>query len=126
MRMLEKTVGVARWAGFALGMLILLLFIVFMIGERGHPPLFKPEPATLLTWCLVLWFASLFISLKSRGVGALLGIIAMAAFFATNYFWVGRLPGGPVFPLMWLPPLAFAAAWLHGRATRQKNGEAAA
>lgn len=93
---------VARGIGAAL----LLLFAVFVIGE-GLPPLTIQSAALgmALLGLVAAWFSDL--------AGGLLILGGMAAFYALNFSATGRLPGGWVFPLMFVPGVLLLAgfAW---------------
>lgn len=103
---------VVRILATALGMLIGALFLVFMVGEGGHPPLLALRIEALLTWCLVIYLLGILFSLKWLGSGALMGIAGIAGFYLFNFLAVGRLPSGPVFPVMWFPPILLLLCWI--------------
>jgi hypothetical protein len=103
-----------HWIAGLLGTSIVLLFAVFAIGE-GPPAALLLNPQTwallvMLTGFILVWWHDL-----AGGVTSLLGI---GAFYLLNYLQVERFPGGPVFPLCFLPGVLAVIAWLMRRRTK--------
>lgn len=92
----------ARWIARILGLLIVGLVVVIMIGEGFNPTklsggelVMSAAFLTALTGMVVLW--------RWEGIGGALVIGGMLAFYGLNFAASGRLPGGWVFPLCYLP-----------------------
>lgn len=91
-----------RWIARILGLLIVGLVVIIMIGEGINPTklsggemVMSAAFLTALTGMVVLW--------RWEGIGGALVIGGMLAFYALNFAASGRLPGGWVFPLCYLP-----------------------
>jgi hypothetical protein len=100
-----------HWVAGVLGTAIVLLFVMFAIGE-GPPAALLLNPQTwallvMLTGFILVWWHDL-----AGGVTSLFGI---GAFYLLNYLQVERFPGGPVFPLCFLPGVLAVIAWLMRR-----------
>jgi hypothetical protein len=102
-----------QWVAGVLGTAIVLLFVVFAIGERA--------PAVLLlrpqTWALLVMLTG-FILLWWNGLaGGVISLCGITAFYLLNYLEDGGFPGGWVFPLCFLPGvLAVMARLIRRRA----------
>ncbi|MBW7864051.1 MAG: hypothetical protein H3C30_06520 [Candidatus Hydrogenedentes bacterium] len=103
------------WGCFGFGVLIALVFLAVGIGEGSRPPLLNFTLEGLMTWCLLSWLMGLLLAPKRQGLGALMGLCGIGGFYLGNLMGQGAFPGGPVFPLMWIPPLAFSLAWACGK-----------
>lgn len=99
---------IAHWLGCLLGTSIVLMFVVFAFG--GHeepPPLSGPMVALgmMLIGYLLAWW--------SDWLGSFVSLAGFAAFYATCYALSGKVPGGPVFPLCFIPgALCLLSVWL--------------
>jgi hypothetical protein len=97
-----------HWVAALLGTAIVLLFVIFAIGER--------PPAALLgspqTWALLLMLTGFILVWWHDLAGGVTSLFGIAAFYLLNYLAVDRFPGGPVFPLCFLPGLLAIVAWL--------------
>ena len=99
---------VAHWAGCLLGTAVVLLFVVFAVGE-GPPPLGAMNAsfaavAIMLVGFLLAWWHDL-----AGGVVSLAGI---AAFYALEFAANGHAPSGWFFPLCFVPGVLNVLAWL--------------
>ncbi|HEX73395.1 MAG TPA: hypothetical protein ENN65_08790 [Candidatus Hydrogenedentes bacterium] len=97
MRNKSRLVLAVRIIATGIGILIGVFFVVFMIGEGGHPPLFSFRIEALMTWCLVIYMMGILVSIKSVGIGGLMTAFGIAGFYLINYASAGKFPGGPVF-----------------------------
>lgn len=103
-----------RWVARVTGSLLVALFLLFALGEGFHPFHLTAGEAIL---SVALWtaLAGLIVAWRREGLGAALAIGGAAAFYLIHFARVGRMPGGWVFPLLWVPALGFALdAWLRG------------
>ncbi len=123
MRNKSRLVLAVRIIATGIGILIGVLFVVFVIGERGYPPLFSFSMEALMTWCLVIYLLGILVSIKSVGIGGLMAILGIAGFYLINYASAGKFPGGPVFPAMWVPPILLMVCWILGRRAETTEGE---
>ena len=88
--------NILRWAARVLAALLALLILLFVIGE-GPPPL------SWQTAAFACVFVGLIVAWVSDLAGAALILGGMVAFYAIEFVGYGRFPGGPVFPLLYLP-----------------------
>jgi len=89
---------IAHWLGCLLGTALVVLFAVFAFGGREEPPPVSPATVALgvmLFGYLLAWW--------SDWLGALMSLAGFVAFYAWMFFSSGTLPGGPVFPLCFVP-----------------------
>jgi hypothetical protein len=95
------------WAGRLLGLAVIALFVVFFIGEGG-PDWKKLSSGELAGFaCLFAAMLSYLAGWKWPRVGAIVALVAMAGFYTANYLQWGQLPGGWVFPLMYVPSILY-------------------
>jgi hypothetical protein len=118
---LELRMTVVRRIARIMGLLIVGLFLMFMVGEGFIPLKLNgteiAQHAVLLvalTGMLVLWRWEL--------LGGVMVIAGMIAFYSINIAASGRLPGGPVFPLCFVPGILALVCWWKGR-NRKSSSE---
>jgi hypothetical protein len=97
-----------HWVAGVLGTAIVLLFVVFAIGE-GPPAALLLSP---LTWSLLVMVAGFTVVWWHDLAGGVISLFGIGAFYLLNYLEVDRFPGGPVFPLCFLPGALAVTAWL--------------
>jgi len=107
-------VTVVRWIARIMGLLIVGLFLLFMMGEGLNPLRLNgielPMSGALflaLAGMLLLWWWEL--------LGGVMAVAGMIAFYSINFVASGRLPGGPVFPLCFVPGVLGLVCWWHER-----------
>lgn len=100
--------NILKWNGRILGTGLVLLFLLFFVGE-GPPPMDIEfvALATMLAGFVLAWWNGLY--------GGLLSLLGIAAFYALNYAAAGRFPGGWVFPLCFVPGTLCVLGWLMQR-----------
>jgi hypothetical protein len=110
-----------RWIARIMGLLIIGVFLLFMVGEGFNPLKLNgteiAQHAVLffaLTGMVVLWRWELF--------GGVMVVAGMVAFYFINFAASGRLPGGPVFPLCFVPGILALVSWWMGR-NRKSSSE---
>lgn len=88
------------------------LFALFFVAEGGvNPSDLKPVELQMmiaLAVCLggyTLQAAPPYAGGRRAVWGASIGLLGFFAFYLINYLHSGRLPGGPVFPVMFVPGL---------------------
>lgn len=89
-----------HWTARVLGVALFLLFAAFEFGE-GFPPVSAESAA------LGLALAGILLALWFEGVGGIVILLGAAWFYWLNYAASGRLPGGWVFPLLWVAGVLF-------------------
>ena len=98
---------IAHWLGCVLGTGLVALFAAFAFGGREEPPPVSPATLSLgvmLIGYLLAWWRDL--------LGAFVSLAGFVAFYALMFFSSGTLPGGPVFPLCFVPGvLCLLAVW---------------
>lgn len=104
--------GVLHWIACLSGTALVLLFVVFVIGNQ--PPLsllLDPQ-----MWALLVTVGGYLYIWHSNLVGGVLSLAGTAAFFLMNFEKAGNFPSGWVFPLCFIPgALAIAAELLQRR-----------
>ena len=104
-----------RWIARVIGVLILAFVLLNLIGG-GPPDVQNIAPVEWLLWggftLALVGFALLWKWELTGGIVALGGI---GLFYAANLALSGKLPGGWVFPLFFLPGLLSITCWLAER-----------
>ena len=103
-----------RWTARLLGTFLAGLAALLMVGERLNPIrmagfelAMSVAFLTALVGLVVLW--------KWEGIGGVLVVAGMLAFYGLNLAASGRLPGGWVFPLCFVPGVLSLACWWQDR-----------
>jgi hypothetical protein len=99
---------VVHWVAGLSGTAIVLVFVVFAIGE-GAPAVLLLRPQT---WALLVMVAGFILVWRRVLAGGIISLFGIGAFYLLNYLDVERFPGGPVFPLCFLPGVFAVIAWL--------------
>jgi hypothetical protein len=89
---------IAHWLGCLLGTAIALLFVAFALGGHEEPPPVSPATVALgvmLFGYLLAWWRD--------WLGAFVSLAGFAGFYAWTFIASGKLLGGPVFPLCFVP-----------------------
>lgn len=96
---------VFHWAGCIAGTGLVLLFAGFIVGE-GPPPLNVGWIALsiMLVGFLLGWWNDL--------AGGLVSLLGISTFYLWNFAQAGGFPGGPVFPLCFIPGVLYLVSWL--------------
>jgi len=106
---------VTRWTARILGTLLFGLLLLFLIGE-GMPPIDFSATGAMSIVLLTAWLG-LAVLWRWEGIGGLMVVGGMVAFYALNFAGSGRFPSGWVFPLLSLPGiLALFCRWQRPRA----------
>jgi hypothetical protein len=102
------------WIARLVGLGIVGLVTALAVGQRFNPlALGGAELAMIaalivaLTGMLLLW--------RWMGAGGTLVVVGMTAFYALNFAASGRLPGGWVFPLCFVPGVLGMICWMVSR-----------
>ncbi len=111
--------SVIRWTARIIGLLIIGFVFVLAIGEGREldvTALNGTEVAMFLAWLIAL--IGMAVLWKWEGVGGLLTLSGMAVFYGLNFAASGRFPGGPVFPLCFVPGVLASICWWSDRRLR--------
>ena len=83
------------------------LLLTFIIGEGG-PNLFKLSIIELLqTLAGIVVLIGLLVAWRWEGIGGMMITGGIISFYALEYIASGKFPGGPVFPIFYLPGILF-------------------
>lgn len=111
-----------RWIARILGLLLIVFMVVLAIGQNfdvmglnGIEFTMSLALLAALIGMAVLW--------KWDGVGGLLTIGGMVAFYGLNFAASDRFPGGRVFPLCFVPGVLALACWRHNRRQKTPGGQ---
>jgi hypothetical protein len=97
-----------HWVAGLLGTAIVLVFVVFAIGE-GAPAVLLLRPQT---WALLVMLVGFVLVWWRDLAGGVISLFGIGAFYLLNYLEAERFPGGWVFPLCFLPGVLAVAAYL--------------
>jgi len=111
----------ARWVARIVGLSLVGFVSVFAVAHRLDPTtLTGTELAMMGAWLvaligmLALWCWEF--------LGGALVVAAVAAFYLINFVASGRLPGGPIFALHFLPGLLALACGAHATLQDKRSG----
>lgn len=104
----------ARWFARVIGLMITAFILALAVGQRLNLANLNAGEMTMaaalfvaLVGMIVLW--------KWEGLGGVLVVGGLLVFYVTNYAVSGKLPGGWVFPLCFLPGVLSLFVWLNER-----------
>jgi hypothetical protein len=109
-----------RWIGRILGVLLVGLVLLFMIGE-GFNPLRLNSLEIPLASALFIALAGMLLVWRRELLGGTMVVAGMLAFYSINFAASGRLPGGSVFPLCFVPGILALVCWWKGRTNRSAS-----
>lgn len=96
-----------RWSARALGAALVALIVVFVMGEGiAHPPT-GPWTVWVQLIAMLITCIALLAAWRWEIPGGAAAVGAMLLFYGVELAGSGRLPGGWVFPTMFLPGLLF-------------------
>jgi hypothetical protein len=102
---------IAHWGGLITGNILLLIFIIFLIGE-GVPKISFTRTDLLSRGSLILAFAGILAGWKWDKLAGIMILSGILIFYLNHYISIGRFPGGWVFPLFYLAgSLHLVAGW---------------
>jgi hypothetical protein len=109
---------VVRW--IATGSIAVGLFLLFLIGEGFNP---WTLTGAEIAQHAVLWIALMGMLMLWRweASGGALVIAGMIAFYLIHFATSGRLPGGPVFPLCFVPGVLALIGWWSSRKNQSSS-----
>ena len=105
-----------HWIGRILGVLLVGLFLIFMIGQ-GFNPLRLNGTEIALASALFVALAGMLLIWRQELIGGTMVLAGMLAFYSINFGASGRLPGGSVFPLCFVPGIVALVCWCKRRAS---------
>jgi hypothetical protein len=123
-------VRAVRWAARALSAVsiafVLLIFIGEGIGSRGEGPVrLTAVEIAGLAFFPVMVLLGLVLAWRWEGIGAVITLAGLGAFYILQLLSTGGLPGGPWFALLASPSLLFGLSWLLTRPTGAEPDEPA-
>jgi hypothetical protein len=105
-----RLVTLLRWMARIVGAALAAMVVVFAVGNRPNPADFAPREFTMLLalvtaciGCVALW--------RYPRAGGALALAGIATFYALNFLFSGRFPGGWVFPLFFVSGVSALAGW---------------
>ena len=106
-----------RWLARILALLMAGFVLVMAIGEGFNPAKLNQRELLMSVAFFVMW-AGLWLGWRWEGLGGLLVVVGMAAFYALDYAFTGfgQFPRGWLFPTFALPGILFLACWFWRKA----------
>jgi hypothetical protein len=90
---------IIRWIARILGSALILLFLIFAIGEGG-PNLFRSVPRELVMHLsLIAMLIGILIAWRKELIGGIIIVAGFAIFWIINYTYSHHLGIGPIFPI---------------------------
>jgi hypothetical protein len=111
---------VVRWTSRILGVLLVGLVLVFMIGQ-GFNPLSLNSTEISLASALLVALTGMLLVWRQELLGGTMVVAGMLAFYSINFATSGRLPGGSIFPLCFVPGILALVCWWKGRTSRSAS-----
>jgi hypothetical protein len=97
--------GMLRWLANAAGLLMVIVFLMFFIGEGGFNPLRVTMKESLLMICFLVACGGLVVALRNEAIGGLMAIMGMAIFFLIELISRGDIPRSLFFSI--IPMIGF-------------------
>ncbi|MCA9075160.1 MAG: hypothetical protein KDA93_09010 [Planctomycetaceae bacterium] len=110
-----------RWAARALGMLIVGMVVVMAVGQGVDPTKFNGIELGMLISLLAALVGMVALWWR-EGIGGAISLAGMIAFNGLNFAASGKFPGGPVFPVCFLPGVLSLICAYVGRARSNSAG----
>lgn len=101
----SRMTGMLRWLANAAGLLMVLVFLMFFIGEGGFNPLKANMKDTLLMLCFLVACGGLLVAFWNEVIGGLMAILGMAIFFLIELVSRGDIPRSLFFSI--IPMIGF-------------------
>jgi hypothetical protein len=111
---------ILRWIARVWSIASVLLLAAFAFGG-GEDSIFRTLPTLREAVALALFPLGVAIGLliatfsrngRREGLGGIIALLSLAAFYAWMFVQSGRVPGGPYFAIFAAPGALFLAAWL--------------
>ncbi len=97
-------IALARWTARIVGSLIVGLLVLFAVGQGFDPTQFHGIELGMIVALLVA-LVGMVVLWWREGIGGAISLTGMIAFYGLNFAVAGEFPGGPVFPVCFLPGL---------------------
>ena len=104
-----------RWTARLVGAFLAGLVALLMVGEGINPIQMAGRFEFAMTVAFVTALVGMLVLWKWEGIGGGLVVAGMFTFYGINLAASGRLPGGWVFPLCFVPGVLSLAYWWQGR-----------
>jgi hypothetical protein len=101
----SRMTGMLRWLANAAGLLMVIVFLMFFIGEGGFNPLKATMKESLLMICFLVACGGLVVALRNEAIGGLMAIMGMAIFFLIELISRGDIPRSLFFSI--IPMIGF-------------------
>ena len=97
----KKCASISRWIAKSLSLIVIGFLLLFLFDEGLLPitVLHICFPFGVVLGLIIAWFF--------EGIGSILTIVSIAAFYSIHYFQDGKLPGGPFFLIAVSPSVFF-------------------
>lgn len=99
-----------RWIARILAVVLALLIVTLLIIEGVNPFLYTTGESILIISLLAIWVGFI-ISWQWEGIGGTLIIGGGLAFYLITLSISGRLPGGWILPVSFIPGVLFLYCW---------------
>ena len=106
-----------RWIARIIGLLLVGLVLLIMVGE-GFNPLALNRNESGMTGAFLVALVGMLLLWRWEGIGGIVALAGMVAFYAVNYAASGRFPSGWVFPVCFLPGILSLTSWSLHRVKR--------
>jgi hypothetical protein len=102
--------AVLRWTARITGALLVGLVLLFAIGEGVHPRDFDLVTGSMMLTFLVC-HVGMVVLWRWELAGGMMSVMGMTGFYTIEYISSGKLPGGWVLPVCFLPGIFALASW---------------
>jgi hypothetical protein len=111
----NRVTSVVRWIARAWSIATILLVLAFIIGEGFNPKLFKPTELLGFIFFPIGICLGLVISWWKEGLGAIIVVASLVAFYIVNFITAGTFPKGWAWEVFAAPGFLFALCWYRSR-----------
>jgi len=104
--------SICRWIVRCSSILVVLLLLIFVIGDRPGRAGFRLHEMVGFLFFPVGVVVGFIVAWRREGTGALISLTSLAMFYIYMVVLMGRFPGGPWFLVFTLPAFFFGASAL--------------
>lgn len=117
---MSQLVQITRWSARIVGVFLVGFFLLFLVAHAvdadGIPRLTLVEGSLML--CMLTSLAGMVVLWFREGLGGLMTLVGIGAFYAIDTVATGTMPGGWIFPLYFVPGVLSLIAWAASRNMR--------